>query len=82
MQLASTATGWRLTVADDGPGLAPELRERAFTRFWRGAPGDTQGSGLGLAIVRQAAARLGGTAHIEDGLDGRGAAFVVEIGSR
>lgn len=82
VQLASTATGWRLTVADDGPGLAPELRERAFTRFWRGAPGDTQGSGLGLAIVRQAAARLGGTAHIEDGLDGRGAAFVVEIGSR
>lgn len=77
VQLASTPTGWRLAVADDGPGLAPELRERAFDRFWRGAPGDAKGAGLGLAIVRQAALRLGGTVHIEDGLDGHGVAFVL-----
>jgi signal transduction histidine kinase len=79
VRLAERAGGWRLTVADDGPGLAPELRERAFDRFWRGAPGDTKGSGLGLAIVRQAAIRLGGTVHIEDGLDGRGVAFVLDV---
>ena len=79
VRLAERAGGWRLTVADDGPGLAPELRERAFDRFWRGAPGDTKGSGLGLAIVRQAAARLGGTVRIEDGLDGRGVAFVLDV---
>jgi signal transduction histidine kinase len=81
VQLAVTDSGWRLAVADDGPGLAPELRERAFDRFWRGAPGDTQGSGLGLAIVRQAALRLGGTVHVEDGLDGRGVAFVLQVRS-
>ena len=79
VQLATTETGWRLAVADDGHGLPPELRERAFDRFWRGAPGDTKGSGLGLAIVRQAAIRLGGTVHVEDGLDGRGVAFVLQV---
>jgi signal transduction histidine kinase len=80
VQLAPTETGWRLAVADDGPGLAAELRERAFDRFWRGTPGDTKGSGLGLAIVRQAAVRLGGTVRIEDGLDGCGLAIVLTVG--
>ena len=37
-------------LEDDGPGLPPEARERAFDRFWRGSEG---GSGLGLAIVRR-----------------------------
>jgi two-component system sensor histidine kinase QseC len=82
VRLALTDTGWRLTVADDGPGLAPALRERAFDRFWRGAAVDTPGSGLGLAIVRQAAARLGGAVRIEDGLGGRGVAFVLEVAIR
>ena len=79
VRLAETEAGWRLVVADDGPGLAPDQRDRAFDRFWRGASGDAQGSGLGLAIVRQATLRLGGTVHIEDGLDGRGVAFVLQV---
>jgi two-component system, OmpR family, sensor histidine kinase QseC len=69
-----------LRVADDGPGIPPDQREAVFERFWRGAAGqDIAGSGLGLAIVRRATARLGGAAHIEDGLDGRGCAFVVSL---
>ncbi|MBV8034800.1 sensor histidine kinase [Roseateles sp.] len=52
-----------LDVEDDGPGLAPELRERAFERFVRGATtGD--GCGLGLAIVREIAERHGGSAQL------------------
>ncbi len=40
-----------LHVLDQGPGLSPADRERAFDRFWRG--GEGEGSGLGLAIVRE-----------------------------
>jgi signal transduction histidine kinase len=71
--------GLTLRVADDGPGLPPEWRERAFDRFWR-APGQpVSGSGLGLAIVQQAARQLGGRMRIEDGLGGRGIAFVLQV---
>ncbi|WP_241845022.1 sensor histidine kinase [Streptomyces silvensis] len=40
----------RLTVADDGPGLAPEDAARVFDRFFRSGRG--AGSGLGMAIVQ------------------------------
>ncbi len=45
-----------ITVADQGPGIAPEDRERVFERFWRADKAEARGagrSGLGLAIVRQ-----------------------------
>ncbi len=46
-----------LHVVDDGPGMSPEERARAFDRFWQG-PGSKGGhSGLGLAIVNQLATR-------------------------
>jgi two-component system sensor histidine kinase QseC len=71
--------GLELRVADDGPGLPPEWRERAFDRFWRAPGQQVSGSGLGLAIVQQAARRLGGRVRIEDGLAGRGIAFVLSL---
>jgi signal transduction histidine kinase len=50
---AVVAPAWvELHVCDDGPGLTPEQRERAFDRFWRAGSG-AGGSGLGLAIVRR-----------------------------
>lgn len=52
-----------IDVEDNGPGLAPELRERAFERFVRGAP-NGEGCGLGLAIVREIAERHGGSAQL------------------
>jgi signal transduction histidine kinase len=43
---------WEIHVRDQGPGLTPVERARAFDRFYsQGKPG--KGSGLGLAIVRQ-----------------------------
>ncbi|MFT7771649.1 sensor histidine kinase [Roseateles sp.] len=52
-----------LDVEDDGPGIEPELRERVFERFVRGAT-TGEGCGLGLAIVREIAERHGGSAQL------------------
>jgi two-component system OmpR family sensor kinase len=68
----------RLTVSDDGPGVAPELRPEIFDRFVR-AEGDRGGSvGLGLSIVRAVARSHGGDVELESPPEG-GARFVVTI---
>ncbi|PWF48464.1 sensor histidine kinase [Massilia glaciei] len=68
-----------LSVEDDGPGIAPELRELVFERFYRCAGNDASGAGLGLAIARQAAARLDGTLRLGAGAGGRGCLFTLTI---
>jgi two-component system, OmpR family, sensor histidine kinase QseC len=61
-----------LTVTDEGPGIAPELRERVFERFFR-APGQAQsGSGLGLAIAKAVADRHGASLALSSGPGGVG----------
>jgi OmpR-family two-component system manganese-sensing sensor histidine kinase len=53
----------RVTVADEGPGIPSQDRERVFERFWSGA--DRGGaSGLGLAIGRAIARRHGGVLRL------------------
>jgi signal transduction histidine kinase len=60
-----------LTVSDDGPGIPPPDRERAFDRFVRLDDArsrdetETGGAGLGLAIVRAIARTHGGSAYLE-----------------
>jgi signal transduction histidine kinase len=49
--------GFRLTVADSGPGVAPELRNHLFEPF---VTGRAAGTGLGLAIARELADAHGG----------------------
>jgi signal transduction histidine kinase len=62
--LAPNGTRVELHVTDEGPGMSPEDRRRAFDRFWQG-PGSNGGhSGLGLAIVRQLAARNNASAEL------------------
>lgn len=46
-----------LEVADNGPGIPAEERERVFDRFYRRSGQSPSGSGLGLAIVRTIARR-------------------------
>ena len=41
-----------MNVADHGPGVPIDQRERIFDRFWRGRDVETDGIGLGLAIVK------------------------------
>jgi signal transduction histidine kinase len=63
----------RLTVADNGPGVAPGLEGHIFTPFFTTREG---GSGVGLAIVRQLVHGLGGTVrHAKR--PGGGACFVL-----
>ncbi|HYP83820.1 sensor histidine kinase [Variovorax sp.] len=53
-----------LTIGDDGPGIADELRRRLFVPF---AAGDVaKGSGLGLAICREIVLALGGSLSLEN----------------
>jgi two-component system OmpR family sensor kinase len=68
-----------LTVQDDGPGVAPELRGRIFERFVRGAGDRGSSSGLGLSIVRAVAESHGGSVVLEDARPG--ARFVVRLPS-
>jgi signal transduction histidine kinase len=76
------ADGWAwVSVADDGPGIAPEHRESIFDRFWR--PDDARdrpggGSGLGLAIVRQIVEGHGGRVELVSE-PGEGATFVLRL---
>ncbi|MDQ5909482.1 MAG: hypothetical protein QG599_1577, partial [Pseudomonadota bacterium] len=54
----------RYRVSDNGPGIAPEYRERVFRVFERLAS-TGEGTGIGLAIVRRIAESTGGRAGIE-----------------
>lgn len=64
----------RVTVDDDGDGLARDERTPAFTRFWRGtSSAGRAGSGLGLSIVAATARRHGGRVTVE------GAKFTLEL---
>jgi two-component system, OmpR family, sensor histidine kinase BaeS len=54
-----------ISVADDGPGLAPELRQTLFERFVKSP--ESPGSGLGLAIAKAIVEAHGGTIRAEAG---------------
>ena len=60
---AVTGAGVQITVADDGPGMSAEDRERAFLRFTTSNP---NGTGLGLAIVHRLVTSNGGTARLAE----------------
>jgi signal transduction histidine kinase len=57
-----------LSVADDGPGIPPEDRDRVFDRFYRGRAGRRAGpgTGLGLPIVAELVRRWDGEVRLAD----------------
>jgi PAS domain S-box-containing protein len=75
----TNATTARLTVRDEGIGIAPADQVRIFERFERAAPGyEYRGLGMGLYIVRQLTEALDGRVHVASDL-GQGATFTVEL---
>src|SRR6202007_2382907 len=66
-----------IEVVDSGPGIAPELHERIFERFWRGET-SREGAGLGLSIVRRIMRALEGDVSVTNAPEG-GARFALEF---
>jgi signal transduction histidine kinase len=62
------------SVADGGPGVAPEDRRRIFERYWRGAEAGHRGVGLGLSIAKGIVEAHGGRLWVAT-RRGRGAVF-------
>lgn len=70
----------RISVRDEGPGIAPEDQPRLFQRFFR-APSvarRTRGLGLGLYLCRAIAEAHGGAVGV-DSTPGAGATFWIEL---
>lgn len=66
-----------LRVADNGPGILPEIRDRLFQAFE--TAGKTKGTGLGLAISRNIVSAHGGTLEVENAPPEGGAAFRITL---
>jgi two-component system NtrC family sensor kinase len=73
----STEAGVRVTIADEGPGIAPEVARRIFDPFFTTKDAG-QGTGLGLTISYGIVEEHGGRIYAENRPEG-GAAFTVEL---
>ena len=63
VSVSATEGGAQLVVADDGPGMSPEERSRAFLRF---STVSANGTGLGMAIVHRLVTSDGGAARLSE----------------
>ncbi|MGE5222773.1 MAG: sensor histidine kinase [Omnitrophica WOR_2 bacterium] len=70
----------RITVHDNGPGIAPEHLEHLFKRFYRvpDKAAGTRGTGLGLFICRQIIQAHGGEIQVQSTL-GKGTTFIIAL---
>ena len=81
VRLATSAFGPRLEVDDEGPGIAPDERQRIWERFWRSPSvrhAGVAGTGVGLAIVGDLVRLHRGRASA-DCTPGGGARIIVEF---
>ena len=81
MALDTPTSDLLVTIADGGPGVADEDRERLFGRFERGA---NAAGGRGLRASASTSSRelcraMGGDLVLEPAAAGRGAAFTIKL---
>lgn len=79
IEVVPEGEGAQLSVIDAGPGLSPEERAQATSRFWRASGASGTGSGLGLAIVDHLALAGGGELELDAGPDGVGLRATVHL---
>lgn len=75
--VAVTIDSGRISIRDEGPGIADDELPKLFTRFWRGSMRRNEGAGLGLSICKEIAA-----AHkwrLDARSTGRGAEFILSL---
>ncbi|ADO42954.1 sensor histidine kinase [Ketogulonicigenium vulgare] len=78
IEIGITAGGTEVTVtiADNGPGVTPDVAAQLFTPF---ASTKTDGLGLGLVIARDIARDLGGALTLDPAIAGQGACFRLRL---
>ena len=77
IRVAVRETGrfYEFSVADNGPGIAPQYREKVFMMFQTLTPRDVgNDSGIGLALVKKIVEEQDGTVTL-DSEDGKGSTF-------
>ncbi len=73
--------GVRISVSDEGIGIAPLEQRRIFGKFYRVDPGLTRGvggTGLGLYICRELVRRMEGRLSVSSA-EGKGSTFAVDL---
>jgi PAS domain S-box-containing protein len=78
IEVAEAGERWRVSVADQGEGIADADKEKLFTRFERLRKEGVKGTGLGLAIAKRVVDLHGGSIWVEDA-PGGGAVFCVTL---
>jgi signal transduction histidine kinase len=74
LEARASASAVRISITDQGPGIAPEQLPRLFDRFWQAERGQRGGAGLGLAIAKGIVEAHGGAIEVESEV-GRGSTF-------
>jgi signal transduction histidine kinase len=67
-----------ISVADNGPGIAPEQVPHLFDRYWQANRADRRGVGLGLSIVKGIAEAHGGDVKVRT-VPGEGTTFTLVL---
>ncbi len=77
---ASDDNRWRVSVADNGLGIAPEQISRLFQVFQRlQSRAHYEGTGIGLALCRKIVEHHGGRIWVESAGEGLGTRFIFEL---
>ncbi|MFQ5888298.1 MAG: sensor histidine kinase [Candidatus Hydrothermarchaeales archaeon] len=76
--IEESGPNWKISVADNGPGIPDKDKEAVFGRFKRIKKGPVNGTGLGLAIVRRVVESHKGRVWVEDNPEG-GSIFFVQL---